>query len=1013
MSLGEWAIRKRVTTLTMTVILIVGGLFAYQSMGRLEDPEFTIKEALVITTYPGATAEEVTEEVTDRLESEIQQLGQLEKIKSVSTPGKSIITVEIKENYDKNTLPQVWDELRRKVGDAQANLPPGANSSVVVDDFGDVYGILYSVTADGYSYKELQDYVTFLRKELLLIPDVAKVTVWGEQQEAVFVEIPRAKLRQLGVTVKSVLDALKQRNLVSDAGNAHVGPEYIRIHPSGGITSVEDLGDIYVTDEGSGKLVYLSDLATITRGYIEPSKKIMRQDSTRALAVGISLASGGNIVDLGDRVTKRIAELDGSTPVGFEIKPVYFQPDYVTKAVDGFAVSLLEAVGIVIVILMIFMGLRSGLLIGAVLLITVCGSFIFMKMMDIQLQRISLGALIIALGMLVDNAIVVTEGMLIRIQQGEDKIAAARAVVAQTMWPLLGATVVAVMAFAAIGLSSDSTGEYCGSLFWVLLISLMLSWVTALTITPLLCEMFLHKGDGDGDADPYGSKLFRAYRGCLRACLNHRWVTVGALLALMFTSGYAMKYVDQMFFPASTQPQFFIDMWKPEGSDISAVSEDLKILEKKLAEDDRVEFTTTFVGSGAPRFMLVYAPEKEYPNYGQVIVTIKDYHDVPVMIEEYRNYTSQTFPEAFFKFKKVRLGPGRDDPIEVRFSGPDLEVLRALSLEAQNIFSENDNARGVRDDWRQKSKVIVPVLNEQAVRRAGLDRPDIANALKAAYVGMPVGVYREGDTLLPIVMRPPEEERSDVGSMNSVQVFSNVSNSMVPLGQLVSEVKTEFKNNSLHRRNRKLTITVSCEAKVGQPTTLFKELRPQIESMKLPAGYTMEWGGEYEDSTDAQAGLFATIPVTIVLMIIITIALFNALREPLIIWLTVPLAIIGVAWGLLAAGQPFGFMALLGFLSLMGMLIKNAIVLLDEINLQIREGKEPFTAVLDASVSRVRPVMMAASTTVLGMLPLLGDAFFVSMAVTIMAGLTFATVLTLIVVPTLYVILFKIREQAA
>jgi multidrug efflux pump subunit AcrB len=1013
MSLGEWAISKRVTTLTITVVLIVGGLFAYQSMGRLEDPEFTIKQALVITTYPGATAEEVTEEVTDRLESSIQQLGQLDKVTSVSIPGKSIITVEIKDSYDKETLPQVWDELRRKVGDTQGHLPPGANSSVVVDDFGDVYGILYSVTADGYSYKELQDYVTFLRKELLLIKDVAKVTVWGEQQEAVFIEMPRAKLRQLGVSAQSILDALKQRNLVSDAGNVHVGSEYIRISPSGGITSVEALGDIYVTDKATGKLVYLQDLATITRGYIEPSTNIMRQDGTRSLAVGVSLASGGNIVDLGERVTKCIAALDSTTPVGFEIKPVYFQPDYVTKAVDGFAISLLEAVGIVIAILMIFMGLRSGLLIGAVLLITVCGSFIFMKMMDIQLQRISLGALIIALGMLVDNAIVVTEGMLIRIQQGEDKIAAARSVVAQNMWPLLGATVVAVLAFAAIGLSSDGTGEYCGSLFWVLLISLMLSWVTALTITPLFCEMFLHKSNNGAEVDPYGSFLFRAYRNSLRACLRHRWVTVGILVAMLFTSGYAMKYVDQMFFPASTQPQFFIDIWKPEGSDISSVSNDLKVLEKKLAQDERVTFTTTFVGAGAPRFMLVYTPEQNYPNYGQIIVTIKDYHDIPAMIEDYRDYTSETFPEAFFKFKKVRLGPGRDDPIEVRFSGPDPEVLRALSREAQNVFSENSNARGIRDNWRQKAKVVVPVLNEQTVRRAGLDRPDIATALKSAYVGMPVGIYRDGDTLLPIVVRPPENERSDVGSVNSVQVFSKVSNSMVPLGQLVSEYKTEFKNNALHRRNRKLTITVACEAKVGLPTVLFEEMRPQIESIKLPAGYTMEWGGEYEDSTDAQAGLFATIPTTIVMMIIITIALFNSLREPLIIWLTVPLAIIGVAWGLLGAGQPFGFMALLGFLSLMGMLIKNAIVLLDEINLQIREGKEPFTAVLDASVSRVRPVMMAASTTVLGMLPLLADAFFVSMAVTIMAGLTFATVLTLIVVPTLYVILFKIREQVA
>lgn len=1012
MNIGEYAIRKRVTTLALTFVLIVGGIVAYQSMGRLEDPEFTIKQALVVTQYPGATPHEVAEEITDKLESAIQQLPQLDHVTSVSLQGQSIITVEVKETFDKNTLPQVWDELRRKIGDIEGALPPGALPPVVVDDFSDVYGMLYSITADGYSYKELQDYVTFLRKELLLIPDVAKVTVWGDQTEAVFVEIDRATLRQMGVSVQNIKSALQQRNLVADAGNVRAGTEYIRIRPSGGVASIEELGNIYIKDSSTGKLVFLRDVAKITHGYLEPSKHIMRQNGKRSLAVGISLFSGGNIVDLGERVTKRLSELDAVTPVGFEIQKVYYQPEYVTKAVDSFVVSLGQAIAIVIVILMVFMGLRSGLLIGSVLLVTVCGSFIFMKMMDIQLQRISLGALIIALGMLVDNAIVVTEGMLVRIQRGEDKIEAAKSVVSQNMWPLLGATVVAVLAFAGIGLSDDATGEYCGSLFWVLLISLMLSWVTALTVTPLFCEMFLHKQAGESDKDPYGSILFRGYKGILRFCLNRRWMTVGLMLVMLGSSMYVFQFVDKTFFPASTQPQFFIDVWKPEGTDISATNHDLAVLEKQLLKDDRVEFVASFVGGGAPRFMLVYAPEKDYANYGQLIVTVKDYHLIPQMIKEYRSYGQEALPDAFIKFKKVRLGPGRDDPVEVRFSGSDPAVLRSLSAKAQQIMSAEKTARGIRDNWRQRVKIVTPVLNEQAARRAGLDRPDIANALHAAYVGSRVGTYRDGDTLLPIVMRPPAEERHDARGMNSVQIFSPAANGMISLGQVVSEIKTAFQDNVLHGRNRKLTITVSCEAAVGQPSTLFETLRPQIEAIPLPVGYVMEWGGEYEDSTDAKAGLFATIPVTIVLMIIITVTLFNALREPLIIWLTVPLAVIGVAWGLLGAGQPFGFMALLGFLSLMGMLIKNSIVLLDEINLQIREGKEPFSAVLDASVSRVRPVMMAASTTVLGMMPLLSDAFFVAMAVTIMAGLTFATVLTLVVVPTLYVIFFKIREEA-
>ncbi|UZP67197.1 efflux RND transporter permease subunit [Desulfovibrio mangrovi] len=1012
MNIAEFSIRKRVSTLALTFALILGGLAAYTSMGRLEDPEFTIKDAQVITMYPGASAQEVAEEVTEVLESAVQQMGQLKRVTSVSKPGVSTITVTIKDEYGKEKLAQVWDELRRKVGDSVSSLPPGAKTPLVVDDFGDVYGIFFAVTADGYSYKELKDYVDNLRKEMLVVQDVAKVTIWGAQQEVVYVEISRARLRALGVSMTDVLNVLSQRNLVTDAGRVLVDPEYIRISPSGGISSVDDLGDLFVTDAGSGKLVYLRDIATISRDYIDPPQKMMRQNGKIALGLGISLASGGNIVDLGERVRAKLAEMDAETPVGIVVDPVYFQPDYVTKAVDGFAISLIEAIVIVIGVLMVTMGLRSGLIIGGVLLITVAGSFIFMTMMDIQLQRISLGALIIALGMLVDNAIVVTEGMLVRIQKGENRIAAAGEVVRQNIWPLLGATVIAVMAFAAIGLSEDNTGEYCGSLFWVLLISLMLSWVTAITSTPLLCEMFL-KGGGAGDKDPYGGIMFTLYRGMLRFCLNNRWLTMAVMGGLLAASIVGFGFVKQSFFPDSTQPQFFIDFWKPEGTDIRQTSAELKELEARVLKDPRVEFVSTFVGGGAPRFMLVYGPEKDFSNYGQLIVTVKDYNEIPAMIEEYKQNLQDAHPEAFFKFKKVRLGPGRDDPIEIRFSGPDPEVLRTISAEAKRIMRESPNAQGVRDNWREKVKVLEPVVAEAAAKRAGLDRTDIAKALQMAFSGSTVGVYREGDSLLPIIARPPAEERLEVGRIADVQIWSPSQKAMIPLNQVVSGFRTVNDYSLLQRRDRKYTVTAACEPVSGLASVLFKDLRPQLEAMPLPSGYSMEWGGEYEDSTNAQEGLSSSIPPTVVLMVLITVVLFNSLRPPLIIWLTVPLAIIGVTCGLLATGQPFGFMALLGFLSLSGMLIKNAIVLLDEIAAQINEGKESFHAVLEASVSRMRPVLMAAGTTVLGMLPLLGDAFFVAMAVTIMAGLTFASILTLVVVPVLYVIFYGVRESRA
>ncbi len=1008
MNIAEFSIRRRVATLALTFALIVGGLAAYFSMGRLEDPEFTIKEAQVITAYPGATAREVAEEVTDKLESAIQQMGQVKRVNSVSRPGMSIITVTIKDKYGRDKLPQVWNELRHKVGDAAPSLPPGAASPVVYDDYGDVYGIFFAVTADGYSYKELKDYVDWLRKELLLVPDVAKVTIWGAQPEVVYVEISRARLRSMGVSVTSIYNALSQRNLVADAGNVAVGPEYIRISPSGGIASVEDLGNLFITDVSTGKLVYLKDVARIVRGYVEPEKKLMRQNGKVSLGVGVSLASGGNIVELGRRVMDKLAELDGDTPAGMIIDPVYFQPDYVTRAVDGFAVSLLEAIVIVIGVLMLTMGLRSGLLIGGVLLITVCGSFIFMKLMGIQLQRVSLGALIIALGMLVDNAIVVTEGMLVRIQKGENRIRAAAEVVRQCMWPLLGATVIAVMAFAAIGLSEDNTGEFCGSLFWVLLISLMLSWVTAITLTPVLCEMFI-KG-GSEVKDPYGGKAFTLYRGLLARCLRFRWLTVGVMIGLLGASVWGFRFVDQSFFPASTQPQFFIDMWKPEGTDIRVTDREMALLEQRLLQDDRVEFVSAFVGGGAPRFMLVYTPEKDYANYAQCIVTVKDYREIPAVMADYREYVQAYFPEAFFKFKMVRLGPGRDDPVEVRFSGPDPDVLRSLSAQAQDIMRAHPDAQGVRDNWRQMIKVLRPVLSEAAAQRAGVDRKDIASALEMAFSGTRVGVYREGDALLPIIARPPAEERLEVARMADVQVWSPALKTMIPLNQVVSAFRTDMEEGILQSRNRKFTVTAACEPATGLASTLRAELLPALEAMPLPPGYKMEWGGEHEDSHDAQKGLAASIPATFALMVLITVLLFNALRQPLIIWLTVPLGIIGVTSGLLSTGQPFGFMALLGFLSLTGMLIKNAIVLLDEIRVQMEDGREAYHAVLEASVSRMRPVLMAAGTTVLGMLPLLGDAFFIAMAVTIMAGLTFASILTLVVVPVLYAIFFRVRE---
>ena len=1014
MNVAEASIRYKTITLVMTFLIIGGGFIAYERLARLEDPEFTIKEAQVFTNYPGASAMEVAEEVTDEIETAVQQMGPLELVTSISEPGKSTVLVEMKDKYDKRSLPQVWDELRRKVSDVQSKLPPGAGPSVVYDDFGDVYGIFYAVYGDGYSYAELKDHVDLLRRELLLVEDVGKITTYGERPEVVYVEISRAKLAQLGISPHTIYNTLSGQNLVQPAGKTEVGSQYIRIEPTGGFTSVEEIGNLLILQEdATASKLYLKNIATITRGYAEPPTSVMRYNGHQAIGLGISTVLGGNVATMGEAVKQRIRELEEETPIGMELGVVAHQADSVNTAVSGFVISLIEALAIVIGVLMIAMGLRSGVLIGVILLLTVLGTFIVMLYQGIMLERISLGALIIALGMLVDNAIVVVEGILINMRSGMDRVKAASKTVGQTIWPLFGATIVAIMAFAAIGASQDSTGEYCRSLFQVILISLMLSWVLAITVTPLFGVMFLKVKAGSGSADPYGGAMFRMYRSFLRLCLRFRWVTVIVMVGLLLLAAYGFGFVKKSFFPDSTRPQFMVHYWLPQGTHISRTESDLAQIEEHLQTLEGVREISTFVGKGALRFLLTYAPEDANSAYGLLLVSVEDYKTISGLLEGIQAYLDENFPDAQAFPRMFMLGPGEAQKIQVRISGPDPDVVRVLAAQATEIMRNEPTATDVMEDWRQRVPLIRPVVAETQARNAGVTSAEISRALQHAVEGIPVGVYREADLLLPIIARSPEIERSDVNNLNDVQIWSPVASTAIPIRQVVLGFESRSENSIIRRRNRLPTLTVKCDPKVGQTSDVLNTLRPKIEAIELLPGYKLEWGGEYENSRDAQAALASKLPLVGLMMVLVVIFLFNSIRQPLVIFLTVPLALIGVTAGLLITDQPFGFMALLGFLSLTGMLIKNAIVLIDEINMQIREGKEPFTAIVDSGVSRMRPVSMASLTTVLGMIPLLPDAFFVAMAVTIMFGLAFATVLTLIVVPVLYAVFFRAKYVSA
>ncbi len=1012
MDIARLAIKNRVVTLVFTVGLLLGGLNSYNGMSRLEDPEFTIKDALVMTPYQGASATEVEEEVTDALEIAVQQLGQLDKVISKSDRGLSTLTVTVKDQYDKTTLPQVWDELRRKVNDAAGDLPPGAGPSIVIDDYGDVFGVFVAITGDGYSYAELKDYVDFLKRELLLVQDVGKISTYGERTEAVYVEFDRDQMSQLGIPTSAIIDELRQKNVVADAGRVKVGSEFVTLEPTGGFTSVDQFESLLIRG-GEGRQIYLRDIATVRRGYVEPQNTIIRYDGRTAIGMGISTVSGGNVVTMGEALEQRFKELEDQRPVGIEFGIVSLQSDAVTTAISGFVISLLEAVAIVIIVLVVFMGLRSALLIGSILLITIVGSFIFLDPMGVALERISLGALIIALGMLVDNAIVIVDGMLIRMEKGQDAESAASEVVQQSAWPLLGATIIAILAFAAIGTSDDSTGEFCKSLFQVVMVSLLLSWVTAVTVTPLLGVMFLKPpAEGEANTDPYGSGFYLKYKNFLRVCIRKRYLS-SAVVAIVFAIAvWGFTKVDQSFFPGSTRPQFMVDLWLPQGTHIDETIAQVQEVEKYIVELEGVTHVTSLIGQGGLRFLLTYAPEKLNSAYAQLLVDVDDYRVIADISRQIEAELAQRYPGTLGYASAFQLGPGSTGKIQARFSGPDPNVLRRLAEQAQAIMRADYDSKSLRTDWRQRVKVVRPVLAEQQANLNGITRPMVATAIKEGFQGVRAGVYREDDLLLPIVVRAKEEQRTNISNIENLQIWSPAAQAMIPMRQVVSAFETDFEDEIVNRRNRKRTIIAYADPLEGIASKLFARVRPQIEAIPLPTGYELEWGGEFEDSSKAQAGLAATIPLFVLLMVLITIVLFNSLRQPLVIWLCVPLAVIGVSAGLLSTGQPFGFMALLGFLSLMGMLIKNAIVLIDQINLESSEGKELLPAIVDSGASRLRPVAMAASTTALGMIPLLLDAFFVSMAVTIIGGLLLASVLTMIVVPVFYAIFFKAPVEA-
>lgn len=1015
MNLAEFSIKNQLLSIIGIMLALFGGWNAYQSMPRFEDPEFTIRTALIFTQYPGASPEEVAREVSEPIETALQQMQEVESISTTSSGGLSEISVDIKFEFSKSKedLQIIWTKLRNKIKDAERSLPEDASTPIVNDDFGDLYGLSYFITGDDYTPAELRRYAKTLQKDILQVKGVGKVQLAGEKKEAIFVEISRANSAALGTELDKLYNILKEQNSVVSAGRVNIGDQRITIDPSGAIDTVDSIRNLLVSTEADGKIIYLKDIANVYRGYQTPDTKIIRYNGKPAIALGVANVAGGNVVVVGKAVDKKITESISRRPLGIDVHEYYHQGKVVEASVDNFVLNVITSLVIVICSLLFTMGLRSAMIIAIILVITVGATLSTMQLIGVPLHRISLGALIISLGMMVDNAVVITEAILVGVQNGRKKLVIAKEIVTQTKWPLLAGTLVGVIAFAPIGFAPGQTAEYTGDLFWVVMIALLFSWVFALTLTPLISYWLLPEAkEEQKKVNESEGVFFVKYKQLMRWALRSKILVIVSVLGLFMLSLWGAKFMTQGFFPQSTTPQMVIDYWLPEGTRIERTDSDMKIIEAFVQEMEGVEAVQTIVGGGAIRYLLTYAPQSTNSSYGQLLVRVDDYHTLNSKMPVVQDFIAERFPESQAKAWRFVLGPGGGSAIEAEFSGADPIVLRRLADEAKAIMIADGRALSIKDNWRQPVSVVEPIYSESGGRRAGVSRNDLAEAINSYYSGKQVGVYREGEDLTPIISRLPNTEDASIDEINSIQVLSSVTGKSVPIAQVTNGFKTIWRDGQIRSENRIFRIKAQTDPYPDElASTLLNRLRSKVENIELPDGYRLEWGGQEGDSKESNDELMSTLPLGFLAMVLVVVISFGKIRQPLIIWLVVPLAAIGVVFGLVVTKIPLEFMGILGLLSLSGLLIQNGIILVDRMDTEIGEGKPRFDAVIDSAASRVRPVVLGSFTTALGVIPLFFDAFFQSMAVVLVFGLSFATLLTLLIVPVLYATFMRIDSK--
>ncbi len=1022
MSVTRAAIEKNRITFVILGVLVVAGIQAYLGMPQSEDPGFIIRTAMVQTIFPGASPERVEQLVTDKLEKAIQEIPQLESVTSQSKTGVSIIMVNILESYKE--MRPIWDDLRRKVDRVASELPEGIRGPFVNDEFGDVFGTIVTITGDGFSYAELKEIADEVRDELLLISEVAKVEIYGDQDERVFVEYNNARLAELGLSPAQLRNILGSRNIINPGGDIRTPFEEIVFEPTGNFESIEELSRSLITLPGRDELLYLQDVATVRRGYIDPPRTKMRANGEPGLALAISLREGGNILDLGEAVTATIERVSAEYPIGVDFDFLVRQAAAVEKKVKDFVGNLVQAVAIVLLVMLLTLGVRTGLVVASLIPMAIISSFIFMSLFDIGINQMSLAALIIALGLLVDNAIVMSESIMVQIGEGVAKVEAAVRSAAELRIPLLTSSLTTAAAFLPIALAKSTTGEYTKALFQVVTITLLCSWVLSLTMIPLLCVLFLKIKQKAAEEGTFDTPFYARYRQALLLALRRPLPTLVLVGLVFFGALKLFGLVPVIFFPPNERATLQAELRLPTGSPLAATEElvrqveafiqsELLISPQRVADGEPgvVNFSS-FLGEGAPRFILSSSPEPDSPEYAFVLINTTTREYVDEAVAQLRKFCAD-FPGLKAKIDPLPLGPPAANPVEVRIAGRDEDLVFELVDRVKQKLTELPGTRGIADNWGARSKKILVRIDEARAQRAGVTNQDVALSLQTVFSGFTTTEYRENDKVIPVTLRSEHALAGGHRHVGSLNVFSQTTGRSVPLEQ-VAEIELAWQPSKIRRRNRLKTVTVESDLEPGYTANQINQgLEPWLEqeSSGWPLGYSWELGGEGEESAKANASIMEQLPIAGLIIVLLLVTQFNSLRRPAIILITIPLGVIGVAVGLVVMRSYIGFMTLLGIISLAGIVINNAIVLLDRISIEIEEnGLSPQLAVVESAQRRLRPILLTTVTTLGGLIPLYlgGGPMYQPMAVAIMWGLVFATALTLGVVPVLYALFFRV-----